>query len=163
MATVRRARAADADEIAAAHVAAWETTYAGWLPEAYLRERDFPARQAFWRDVLAVADPEVAVFVACASSGAVVGFASGGPERTGLVDRPRELYALYLLEEWQGHGLGRRLVTAVLAELGPVAVWVLADNPACGFYERLGGRRLAGRRVLLSGTSFAEVAYSLGP
>jgi hypothetical protein len=42
-------------------------------------------------------------------------------------------------------------------------VWVLEVNPACGFYERLGGRRLAEKRAAMGGEVFVEVAYDLGP
>lgn len=159
---MRRARAEDADELAAVHVAAWNHTYAGLLPEAYLAARCFAARRDFWRDLLRKADPAVCVFVACDAAGHIVGFASGGPERTGLVDWRQELYALYLLPEAQGEGLGRRLVEQVLGAIGPVAVWVLATNPARGFYERLGACHLTERRVAKRDASFVEVAYGLG-
>jgi len=162
MTTVRRARAEDADELAAVHVAAWNHTYAGLLPEAYLAARGFGARRAFWRDLFLRADPAVCVFVACDGAGRIVGFASGGPERTGLVDRRQELYALYVLAEAQGEGVGRQLVEEVLGALGPVAVWVLATNPARGFYERLGARYLTERRVTKPEVTFVEVAYELG-
>jgi GNAT superfamily N-acetyltransferase len=162
MTTVRRARGEDADELAAVHVAAWNHTYAGLLPEAYLAARGFAARRAFWRDLLRKGDPAVCVFVACDGAGRIVGFASGGPERTGLVERRQELYALYVLSEAQGEGIGRRLVEQVLGVLGPVAVWVLATNPARGFYERLGARYLTERRVMKPDATFIEAAYALG-
>lgn len=159
---MRRARAEDADELAAVHVAAWNHTYAGLLPEAYLAARGFGARRAFWRDLFQRADPAVCVFVACDGAGRIVGFASGGPERSGLVDRRQELYALYVLPEAQREGTGRRLVEAVLDAMGPVAVWVLATNPARGFYERLGGRYLTERHVTKPDVTFIEAAYALG-
>jgi ribosomal protein S18 acetylase RimI-like enzyme len=93
----------------------------------------------------------------------MVGFASGGPERTGRLGATGELYALYVLQAAQRMGLGRRLTEAALAELGKgVAVWVLEVNPARGFYERMGGRRLATRQSYFAGASFTEVAYLLG-
>ena len=64
--------------------------------------------------------------------------------------------------EAQGEGIGRRLVEQVLGVLGPVAVWVLATNPARGFYERLGARYLTERRVMKPDATFIEAAYALG-
>lgn len=88
------------------------------------------------------------------------GVASGGPERTGTLGVEGELYSVYLLETARGLGLGRRLVEMVLAELGgKVGVRVLAANPARGFYEHLGGRRLAETLVEMGGENFTEVAY----
>lgn len=159
---VRRARVGDAAGMAAVHVASWESSYAGLLPEEYIRARTFEAREAFWSDRLLEDDPRVPIFVACGEDGTVVGFASGGPERTGELEAEGELYSVYLLEEAQGAGLGRALTEAVLGvlrELGMrrAAVWVLATNPARGFYERMGGRLVSER----DGDGFLEVAYEL--
>lgn len=159
---VRRARVEDAEELAAVHVTAWEQTYAGLLPAAYLAARGYANRRAFWHDLLRRADPAVCVFVACDEDGRIAGFASGGPERTGLVECRQELYALYLLAGVQGRGVGRQLVEHVVGALGPVAVWVLATNPARGFYEHLGARYLTERRVTAPEVNFIEVAYALG-
>ncbi len=162
MVTVRRAVAGDAAGMAAVHVASWETTYEGILPERFLAVRTEAVRRAFWEDVLTAAEEGVCVFVACGEDGRVCGFASGGPVREAVAGKTRELYSIYLLEEAQGMGLGRALAERVMAELGAVVVWVLEANPACGFYERLGGRRVAVKQVDLGGEMFTEVAYALG-
>ena len=78
MARIRRAVLADAEAMAAVHVASWESTYAGVLPAAYIAERTLAVRYAFWRDRLIEADPAVCIFVACGDDGEVCGFASGG-------------------------------------------------------------------------------------
>jgi len=145
---------ADAAGIAAAHVASWESTYGDILPEAFLAARSESVRLAFWTDILAENEPAVFVFVACLEDGSVCGFASGGAG---------ELYSLYLLDSAQGRGLGRRLAEAVLEALGGRAlVWVLEENPARGFYEHLGGMRVAEKQVDMGGEIFTEVAYDLG-
>jgi hypothetical protein len=38
-------------------------------------------------------------------------------------------------------------------------VWVLADNPARGFYERLGGRYLRQKPIEIGGIDLFEAAY----
>jgi GNAT superfamily N-acetyltransferase len=166
MATVRKAVPEDAEAIAEVHVASWETTYGGVLPDRYISERTRGARLAFWRNQLSDGAAGVCVFVACKDDGAVCGFASGGPERTEELGADGELYSLYLLEEAQGLGMGRALVAAVLGEMAGarrIAVWVLGVNPACGFYEKLGGRKWAEKRAAMGGEVFVEVAYDLGP
>jgi len=98
------------------------------------------------------------------ASGEIVGFAVGGPERDGDPVYKGALYAIYLLEKYQRQGLGRRLVAAVAQELirrdlCSMLVWVLVDNPACGFYEALGGRRMHSRPITIGPATLEEVAY----
>jgi hypothetical protein len=38
-------------------------------------------------------------------------------------------------------------------------IWVLKDNPARGFYERLGGRLAAEKVVEIGGRQLVDVAY----
>lgn len=39
-----------------------------------------------------------------------------------------------------------------------LVIWVLKDNPACRFYERLGGRRMAEKVVEIGGKELTDVA-----
>lgn len=75
-----------------------------------------------------------------------------------------ELYAFYLLKEQQGHGYGKVLFgTMVKQFLGQnhtaMLLWVLATNPACGFYEKMGGRYLKTKPIDIGGETLEEVAY----
>ena len=38
-------------------------------------------------------------------------------------------------------------------------VWVLADNPACRFYEMLGGQKVNKKEIEMKGTKLIEIAY----
>lgn len=71
---------------------------------------------------------------------------------------------MYLLKEAQEKGWGRRLVQALARDLAQkgihsLVVWVLAANPSRGFYERLGGEKLAEERVEIGGTVLSEWCY----
>jgi ribosomal protein S18 acetylase RimI-like enzyme len=93
-----------------------------------------------------------------------VGFAAGGPCQDCLAGFTAELYAIYLLQRAQGRGAGRRLFEMVRAELAAAGfddlmLWVLADNPACGFYERLGGAVVGERQIDIGGRALDERAY----
>jgi GNAT superfamily N-acetyltransferase len=161
---IRKARAADADGIARVHVDSWRTTYAHLLPADYLAQLSVVERADHWQRVLS--DPQASriVFVADDPATGVVGFASGGPDRTGDLGFSGELYCIYLLERAQHAGLGRRLVSAVagrLLNLGHTSmlVWVLADNPSRRFYEALGATFVTEKMIELGGKSLVEVAY----
>ena len=87
-----------------------------------------------------------------------------GPERGGAPDYTGELYAIYLLEGYQRHGLGRHLTSTLVqrlvqAGMPSLLLWVLAANPCRGFYEVLGGQRLYDKQVLIGGAPLVEVAY----
>ncbi len=111
------------------------------------------------------------VFVVEDAGGDVVGFGSGGPERTGHETYKGELWALHVAKEYQGIGMGKMLLAAVarrLSEMGidSMLLWVLKGNPACGFYERLGGVYVTERVEEFAGGTVEEIAYGwadLGP
>jgi ribosomal protein S18 acetylase RimI-like enzyme len=80
--------------------------------------------------------------------GHIVAIASCGPLRDALAGFDGELYVLYVLKSFQGLGYGQRLVTRAAHDLASrgyhsLVAWVLKDNPARRFYERLGGRLAA--------------------
>ena len=153
-----------ADAIANVHVASWRTTYSHLLPAEFLAELSVGSRADDWRRILADDSAPGFSYVAFETATGIVGFASGGPERTGKLGFSSELYCIYLLQSAQRAGLGRRLVSAVarrLAKLGhaSIMVWVLADNPSRRFYEALGGRLVTDKLIELGGKSLVEVAY----
>jgi ribosomal protein S18 acetylase RimI-like enzyme len=162
---IRAATGADAAGIARVHVDSWRTTYRGLLPDAFLAELTYEARERTWRGILNAAGSREHTFVAERPPGAMLGFASGGPERTGDPAYQGELYAIYVLQPYQGQGLGRllmRVVATALAEEGlrAMLLWVLADNhPARRFYEALGGRPV--REIVddFGGKPRLEIAY----
>lgn len=160
--TIRRAEIDDADAIARVHVASWQTSYRGVLPDATLDGLDVGARAERWRKNLAEAAS--VTFVACAGDGRLLGFASVGPHRAGGAITG-ELYAIYLLAEAKRAGAGRALFAAATAWLRAqgwtsMLVWVLENNPpARAFYEAMGGVLDGRKDTVIDGRPFATVAY----
>ena len=169
---VRDAHAADAEAIARVHVDSWRTTYKGIIPQSYLDGLNVEMRANYWRHQLGERDgperqpgllPEWTIVLA-EEDEQVVGFAAGGAERTGHASHSGELGAIYLLQEYQGRGIGRRLAEAMAGRLAAqghssMLVWVLAKNPARGFYEALGGRLIDRQTITLAGARLDELAY----
>lgn len=163
-ATIRRAALEDAAGIAKVHVDTWRTAYTGLVPDEVLANMTYEQREDMWRNILTNWSHANFVYVAAAAD-QIVGFVSGGKLREDKPGYTGELYAIYLLQNTQGQGLGRRLVEALasaLIEQGhtTMLLWVFRDNPpARGFYEALGGQVVSDKTFELGGKEFVEVSY----
>lgn len=94
-----------------------------------------------------------------------MGFATGGKERTGKYGPyVGELYEIYLLEGHQGKGIGQMLVQFVVNDLldkklNSMIIWAIEENPACRFYEALGGKKIDTAEIEIEGKKLSEIAY----
>ncbi len=162
---IREARIEDAAGIAKVHVDTWRTTYAGILPDEHLANLSYERREKLWIDyILSGAESRVFNYVAENDAGQIVGFASGGPERKNDPDYKSELYAIYILKEYQSQGIGHHLTQTLVKSLlqsgmNTMLLWVVSDNPARRFYEALGGQQIKTERTELGGVMIDEVAY----
>src|SRR5262245_54746664 len=161
---IRRATMADVAAIARVPVESWRTTYKGLLPDDYLANLTYEQRETLWREVLSKSVDHNLVYVAEDYAGNIVGFASGGPERSGDPVYTGEVYAIYLLERWQGQGIGRQLTITLVRQLiqqgfTSLLIWVLAENPSRQFYEALGGQPVRERLEMTGGIEVKDVAY----
>lgn len=158
---IRKAIETDAASIAKVHVDGWRTTYKGIVPNTYLNRLSYEEHEKNWLKGIQTNG----IYVAENERGEVVGFATGGKERTGKYKAyDGELYAIYLLETAQGEGLGRKLFEAIVKDLQEkkftsMLIWALADNPACHFYERLGGKKVDTAEIEIDGKQLQEVAF----
>lgn len=163
MVTVRSARLEDAIALARVHVDTWRSTYRGIVPDPYLDALRYEQRAERWTQILSSPINGVANFVV-ELQGDVVGFASGGPSRGEDAPTDGELWAVYLLKEHQGKGIGRQLFQAVvnhllLQERRSMMLWVLVDNPSRRFYDKMGGRPADVQPIEIGGIPVQEVRY----
>src|SRR5262245_2642033 len=126
---IREARIEDAAAIAKVHVDAWRTTYPGIVPAEFLASLSYAEREGKWRDGLAAPEYGEFTHVAEIDNDQIVGFATGGPERSGKLDYCGELHAIYLAAGSRREGIGRRLVHSVAERLlqlkyNSIMVWV---------------------------------------
>jgi GNAT superfamily N-acetyltransferase len=164
---IREVKATDAASIAKVNADSWKTTYAGILPQEYLDSISYEQRTSIWQARLS--DPKEIwqgwfYYIAEDEKGNIVGFAGGGPERTGNPRFSSELGVIYLLPSHQRMGIGRKLMATIALRLKQqghksMLVWVLEANHNRSFYEALGGRRVAERHVNIGGVDLVEVAY----
>ena len=159
--TIRPARPGDARDIARLDVETWRTTYAGVLSSSYLVGLSERRREAGWRSVI-LREPRD-VRVAVDPIGAIIGFGSCGPNRG---DRffAGEVFTLYVAPDWQNQGIGRRLLIALFRRLvaagcASAILWVLRENPARFFYERLGAQQVSRKAFAVGGAAIEATAY----
>lgn len=158
---IRAARLSDAGGIAKVHVDSWRTTYKNIIPEEFLENLSYQSREELWINII----PKGIVFVAENDEGQIVGFSSGGKERSGeYKEFQGELTSIYILKEFQGQGIGKALVQSVTKELGKsgmntMLVFVLADNNSTLFYEAMGGKVIDKIEVEIAGKKLYERVY----
>lgn len=137
----------------------WTVTYAGLIPDddiaAFLEANYNLDRLAFVRESMGEG------MLVARSDGQVVGYVMVTKDRDGTA----QIWAIYVLPEWQRRGAGTLLWAAALARgrqlgSGELVLWVLAgNNPARRFYERQGARAAEERDFPVGGGSVKEVCY----
>lgn len=164
--TIRAARPDDAERLGLVHVRSWQAAYAGHFPQEFLDALDPSQRADGWRHILAGTERDCQTDLVADIDGQLGGFASVGPCRDDDANGAGEVYAIYLLHDLWGQGLGRQLMTAALDALighgfDEATLWVLdANERARRFYEA-GGWHTDGATKVDERHSFpiAEVRY----
>ncbi len=132
---------ADREGKAYVHYTAWQETYTGLMDPRILEKQSLDScrriAEKYPENTLVLLDRE--------HDDRVAGFACYLPEAREFVSVPNagEVCALYLLQEYQGLGLGKLLLESCLACINrsEVALFVLKGNEkAIGFYEHMGFR-----------------------
>lgn len=184
---IAAARPEDALELAALHVASWQSAYAGIIPAEHLAQLSVESRAARWRDILQRGEPCLVAWEdALLGEEASVGEeqelpqpgAAAGARAIGFVcfgkcrdaDLPPtwgEIWAIYVRPSHWSRGAGQALwlhACAALRDRGfqDVSLWVLGDNErAIRFYRRAGltPDTAPPQTIVRGGKSLVEVRY----
>jgi ribosomal protein S18 acetylase RimI-like enzyme len=133
----------DVPAIARLHVKAWNETY--WYVS---KPPSYEIREWQWKERFTITDGSWFCIVIENQKKELIGFAMGS--RYAHEDLPLysgELDKLYLLQEYQRLGLGRKLICMaatrfVSQNIHNMVLFGEASNPTCAFYEAMGGERL---------------------
>ncbi len=136
------------------HYKAWHETYTDLVNAEYMQKLTLEKCTEIahrWRDNIIIAK----------DGDKVIGFAGYGAYRDDTLPEHGEVFAIYVLEEYQGKKVGYTLMNAALnklADYNKIAVWVLKGNDkAIHFYERYGFKFDGAEAELMLGTPNTEL------
>ena len=156
----REASVADCEAVAKVHVRSWRESFAGLVPQSFLDKMSIEKRaKAFEKGFSA---ESYKMFVAETPHG-IVGFADFGEPRENI-GYEAELYAIYLLPEFQRKGIGERLFylgveNFIRSGKNSMYLFALEVSPYKSFYEKMGGRIVGRKRIEIEGAPYDEVIY----
>lgn len=162
---ISQAKTDEFKEIAQVHLKSWKETYTGLIPNEFLENLKLKEKENLWKKVLEITENGEEFLTAKDITGKIIGFANGGAAREREHGFQAELKAIYLLKEYQGKGIGRKIFDEIkrkLFEKGftDLYLWVLEDNPTCIIYDKLGGQKTSITRTQKFGSAnLKEVIY----
>lgn len=158
---IRQAERYDVEALSDVHIASWQHAYAGMIPHKSLNAMVNRRDHRWWERAI-----ERGTSIAVIDMGdAICGYATMGLNRATTLPQEGEIYELYLLPEYQGIGLGRRLFNAAKSSLEShgckgLVVWALEENDAANhFYHALGGHDVAQGFETFDGKAMRKIAY----
>ncbi len=158
---IRRETISDAPGIAKVHVDSWRTTYKGIIPQSFLDGLSYEQRTKLWENN--ISDKSSMIFVA-ENEGEIIGFVTGGKRNTNEEAGASDLTSIYLLEEWQGKRVGKKLLNQIMnvfLEQGyqKIYVEVLAENKTRQFYQYYGAEYVKTVQLNIAGKILNEEIY----
>lgn len=159
---IRTVNLDDAQGIAKVHVDSWRTTYKGIIPDDFLNNLSYEQRTQLWKKNIAREDDYI--FIAENSEGEIIGFADAWKREDNLTEKSGDLTSIYLLEKYQGKGIGKKLLKELFnhfKQMGyeKVFVEVLEENKTRFFYEFYGAKLVKTVQIKIGGKILNELIY----
>lgn len=158
----REATVSDCVAVAKVHVRSWQESFAGIVPQGFLDKMSIENRaKAFEKGFSA---DYYKMYVAEVPEHELVGFADFGAPRENIGAYEGELYAIYLLPEFQRKGIGERLFNLGVESFVrdgrcSMYLYTLEVSPYRTFYEKMGGQIVGRKQREIEGMPFDELAY----
>ncbi len=159
---IRPAQLEDSASLAQVQVESYRSAYAQFFPPAYLARFTYDEQTQDWRDL--IAKGKDILLVAETDAGEVVAYALGRRNKDEDFPFDGELVAMHVAAAYHRQGIGQQLLAKVAAGLAKrgcrsLMLWVLAENSARAFYDKLGGELIGEKHYTVEGWDIAEVAY----
>jgi ribosomal protein S18 acetylase RimI-like enzyme len=170
--TIRTATPEDAHACARVNIASWHSTYRGQIADEVLDSMKIEDYLKKWNRILSgIAGGTPALqsvnfcFVAENETGEIVGYCSGGKNSHDTFSFEGELYAIYLLKEYQGKGIGKKLFLRTLEEfklrkISSFLLFVLSSNTNTrAFYESFNPDFTANETITIDNGQYCDICY----
>ncbi|HKL74532.1 MAG TPA: GNAT family N-acetyltransferase [Halanaerobiales bacterium] len=159
---IRKAKSSDVKGVTKVHVESWKTTYKDIFPKEFLESISYEKRHKLWETILNNSGEEIVYVIEVNNN--IIGFLSAGPAREKNSNYDIEIYALYLLEEYQNKGYGQKLINNFFNFLkendyNSVYVWVLKENSATEFYKKMGATEIKEKEIEIEKNKYKEIAF----
>jgi len=171
MIQIRYAKIEDVEGMVDVNLKTWRTTYSGIISEGFLlarenkrveiidkRKNNFSKLQVDGRKIYQCVVLDDRNIIGIATYGKC-----RGEEEFGLINSG-EIYSIYILKEFQGRGIGKKLINFAVRDLRDenydmVVIWSLKDNPSVGFYKRIGGKDSLTRTIEIGNQRLEEIGF----
>lgn len=160
--TIRRASFEDIPQVAKVHVESWQKSFRGIVSQRYLDNLSIEKREKAFRE--RYNKKNYTSIVAETMEGKIVGFADFGKGRDENKKFESEIYAFYLLGEFQRKGIGEKLFRNIVENLienseESLYLEALEISPFRKFYEKMGGKIIGRSSHKIGDETYATVLY----
>ncbi|GFZ77661.1 acetyltransferase [Paenibacillus marchantiophytorum] len=162
---IRKAVLEDVSGLVHAHINSLKTSHKGILSQDFLDNLNHKWSTPRFTEALSNPKSKVSIYVAESHSKQIAGFIWGGKQRKDDDVYKGEIYAIYLLNEYQRLGLGSKLVKSLVNDLmdfgiNSMLVSVFAENASSRqFYESVGGQKILEGTVEVNGQTYKDITY----
>lgn len=142
---IRKANVEDSRGIVEVKMSSWLTTYKGLMPDEVLKNRQDTIEERIPRTESQIREYNN-IYVAV-DNDRVIGTMSYGESRNEKYKDYGEINFIYLLDEYKGQGIGKKLFMTGIKELidmgyNSMILNVLEGNKTIGFYEKYSGKKI---------------------
>lgn len=140
---IRKALPEDAEKIIDINIEVWKETYKDLIDKEIIDKLQVKTKERIEKTKQNIKEKNQ-TYVA-ESDGKIVGYHTYGKTRDENFKNSGEIYAGYILKEYQGLGIGRKLAIFCMQDLlnsgyKTLVTKCLEDNPANEFHKSLGGK-----------------------
>lgn len=158
---IRKATSEDLRQMAYIHVDTWKDTYSGIIERDVLSRLSYGKSQQNLKFAL---DKGSQSFFVAEKNDIIAGFAIGGVSRDEDLFYEGEIYAMYVLKDFQGSGIGKAFIRSFAEEFKKLnwfdfIIWCLMKNSACDFYRKMGGEFKETKKIQIGTKRLTEYGF----
>lgn len=149
----------NAGEIVKVNIDTWKTAYRGIVSDEYLDSLNSLDEIMIERSMKRIQDKNP--YLIALVNGKIVGMLAYGKSRDNKHGDSGEINAIYVLEEYQGNGIGKKLFLEAVKYLvnenyDSMIIGCLEGNPSNNFYIKMGGKLDYQTECTLGGKNYIE-------